>query len=147
MALIADDAADRAEQLLTLTQRLIAIAKDETQRIEARQPLLGGAQADEKNRLANAYRLELARIRQDPNLIIGAPGALLAELRSSTELLHQTMSAHSDALGAVKLVTEGLVHAMAEEVARQRNASPRYGADGGVNAPTTPGPTLVDRSA
>jgi hypothetical protein len=147
MALIAEDAADRVEQLLILTQRLIAIASDETRRIEARQPLPGGAQSEEKSRLANAYRLELARIRQEPVLIAGAPDALLADLRRNTELLHATMTAHGEALGAVKLVAEGLVHAMAEEVARQRNAGARYGADGGVNAPAAPGPTLLDRSA
>lgn len=147
MALIAEDAADRAAQLLVLTQRLIAIAQDEKQRIEARQPLSGGAQAEEKNRLANAYRLELARIHQDPALIIGAPEHLLAELRQSTVLLHETMAAHNEALGAIKLVTEGLVHAMAEEVARQRGAGARYGANGGINTPAGIGPTLLDRNA
>lgn len=147
MALIAEDAADRAAQLLVLTQRLIAIAQDEKQRIEARQPLSGGAQAEEKNRLANAYRLELARIHQDPALIVGAPEHLLAELRRSTALLHETMAAHNEALGAIKLVTEGLVHAMAEEVARQRGAGARYSANGGINTPTGAGPTLLDRNA
>ncbi len=61
MALIADDAADRAEQLLLLTERLGHLIGEETRRIEAREPPLAGAEADEKSRLANAYRLELAR--------------------------------------------------------------------------------------
>ena len=73
MALLADDARDRAEQLLLITERLTAMVTEETRRIDARQSPLEGAQADEKNRLANAYRLELARIKQEPSLIQSAP--------------------------------------------------------------------------
>ena len=71
MALIADDAAHRVEQLLLMTERLAALAAEDTRRIEAREPLIE-AETDEKNRLANAYRLELARIKQDHALIQAA---------------------------------------------------------------------------
>jgi hypothetical protein len=73
MALLADDPKDRAEQLLLVTERLTALIDLETQRMDARQPPLDGAEAEEKTRLANAYRLELARIKQDRALIEGAP--------------------------------------------------------------------------
>jgi hypothetical protein len=147
MALIADDARDRAEQVLLMTERLTAIAVEETRRIEAREPLLDGAQAEEKNRLANAYRLELARIKQDPALIQGAPAALLAQLRRSTAALHDAMAAHELALNAVRMVSEGLVHAMAEEVARQRGAGASYSAHGAIETRGGPNPTVLDRSA
>ena len=62
MALIADDAAHRVEQLLLMTERLAALAAEDTRLIQERLPLSDG---EEKNRLANAYRLELARIKQD----------------------------------------------------------------------------------
>lgn len=147
MALIADDAADRAEQLLLMTERLTAIAVEETRRIEAREALLDGPESDEKNRLANAYRLELARIKQDQSLIQGAPPALLAKLRQNTVALHEAMAAHELALHAVKIVSEGLVHAMAEEVARQRGSGAAYSAQGSLETRTGPNPTVLDRSA
>lgn len=147
MALLADDARDRAEQLIALTERLTALVDEETRRIEARQAPLSGAEAEEKNRLANAYRLELARIKQDPSLIHGAPERLLGQLRRGTEHMQARMAAHETALGALKIVSEGLVQAMAEEVNRQRGASRGYGARGAVGTPVGPNPALIDRSA
>ncbi len=147
MALVADDCRDRAEQLILLTERLTALIQQETGRIEARLPPLEGAEADEKNRLANAYRLELARIKQEPSLIDAAPPALLTTLRRKTEILHEALAAHDVALGAVKLITEGLVHAMAEEVSRQRGAGGGYGARGVIETPPGPIPTIIDRNA
>jgi hypothetical protein len=76
MALIADDAADRAEQLLLVTERLAELVNEETHLIEARQPPLDGDKGEEKARLANAYRLELARIKHDRSLIEGRAGPL-----------------------------------------------------------------------
>jgi len=147
MALIADNAADRAEQLLVVTERLTALVDEETRRIGARLPPLDGADADEKQRLANAYRLELARIRDDKSLIEGAPPAVLGRLRMRTAQLQNALGGHEIALNAVKVVTEGLVHAMAEEVVRQRGGGASYGAQGVLETPSGPIPAVIDRSA
>lgn len=147
MALIADDAKDRAEQLLAATERLTVLIGEETRRIDAREPPLTGAEAEEKNRLANAYRLELARIKQDPSLIEGAPPALLSQLKQSTLALHEALGAHDVALSAVRAVTEGLVQALAEEVVRQRGGGANYGAGGTPVGPSGPSPAILDRSA
>jgi len=147
MALLADDPKDRVEQLLLITERLGLLIAEETRRIGVREPPLEGSEADERNRLANAYRLELARIKQDPALIEGAPPAALADLRTRTQALQQTLAAHDVALGAVKLVVEGLVQAMAEEVVRQRGGAGAYSAHGGVHVPSGPNPAIIDRSA
>ncbi len=147
MALIADDCTHRAEQLVLVSERLAMLIAEDTGRIGAREPLLEGPQAEEKNRLANAYRLELARIKQDPTLIEAAPPALLARLKQQTLALQETLSAHELALHAVKLVSEGLVHAMAEEVVRQHGAGASYGANGSLENPSGPSPAILDRSA
>jgi hypothetical protein len=146
MALIAEGATDRAEQLLLITERLGALIEKETALIEARQPPLEGAEGDEKNRLANAYRLELARIKQDPSLIEGVAPALVEKLKVKTAHLHAALADHEIALGAVKIVAEGLVQAMAEEVARQRNGARGYGARGEIAAGQT-GAAVLDKSA
>lgn len=147
MALLADDAKDRVEQLVLISQRLAALIDAETQRIETRHPPLDGEEAEEKTRLANAYRLELARVKQDRALIEGAPPALLAQLRQSTVELHEKLAAHETALSAVKVVAEGLVQAMAEEVVRQRGGDASYGAKGELVAPNGLGAAVLDRSA
>lgn len=147
MALIADDAHDRAEQLLLVTERLAALIAEETRRIEARLPPLDGAEGEEKARLSNAYRLELTRIKHDRSLIEAAPPELLTTLRAKTAALHEALDAHETSLGAVKIITEGLVQAMAEEVVRRREGDANYAANGGLAAPVGPGPALLDRSA
>lgn len=146
MALLAENAGDRVEQLLLVTDRLRALIAEETARIDARQPPLEGAEAEERNRLANAYRLELTRIKHDPALIESAPPERLALLRARSEQLHAALAQHETALGAVKLVTEGLVQAMADEIARQRGGVQGYGARGTL-APTAATPAVLDRSA
>lgn len=147
MALVADDSTHRVEQLLTITERLAALVAEETRRIDAREPPLSGADAEEKNRLANAYRLELARIKQDRRLVEGAPPSLLTELRSRTAALQISLAAHETSLSAVKLVTEGLVQAMAEETLRQRGGASGYGARGMLETVAGPAPAIIDRTA
>lgn len=146
MALIANSADDRVEQILIVTERLTALIEEETRRIANRQPPLAGAEGDEKNRLVNAYRLEMTRIGHDRTLIEGAPSPKLARLRAQTALLHERLALHEEALGAIKLITEGLVQAMAEEVVRQRGGGAGYGATGAFEMQKAPQPALVDRS-
>jgi hypothetical protein len=147
MALIANDAADRAEQLLLITDRLAALVAQEADRMEARLPLLEGAEAEEKTRLANAYRLELARVQQDPALIKAAPKPTLDALKKRTLALNEALARHDTALNALKVVSEGLMQTMAEEVVRQRSRSDNYSARGGINAPSGPRPAILDRTA
>ena len=147
MALVADHPADRAAQLILATERLTALIDGETARIQARQPLPEGAEAEEKSRLANAYRLELARIKQDPDLIREAPAKALDILKQRTLLLHETLARHETALNAVKLLSEGLVQAMAEEIVRQRGGAANYGAKGALATPVAPTSAILDRRA
>lgn len=147
MALIADDAADRVEQMILLTERLAKLVTEETARIEARAPTAAPEVVEEKERLANAYRLELARIKDDPALVSGAPKARLDQLLRNTGHLQQTLADHEIALGAVKFVAEGLVQAMAEEINRQRTQARPYGADGAHAGASAPEPVTINRTA
>jgi hypothetical protein len=134
MALVADDAADRAEQILALTDRLTALIEAETQAILAQEAPLAGEAGEEKARLANLYRQEMSRIAADRALIRAAPAVLLDRLRGATVRFRAALAAHERALVGVKEVTEGLVKAIAEEVARVRGGARGYGASGGYAA-------------
>lgn len=144
MALLAEHAADRAEQMLALTVRLTTLLEAETKLLENHEPPLSGPEGEEKARLANVYRQELARIAEDRELIRAAPARLLDRLRTETTKFRTALKAHERALVGVKEVSEGLVKAIAEEIAKVRAGPQTYGASGGYNAaPTSSGAAVA----
>ncbi|MGE3142976.1 MAG: flagellar basal-body protein FlbY [Hyphomonadaceae bacterium] len=147
MALVADDPADRAEQMLAMTQRLAQLIEEETARIQARAPTAPPQVVEEKARLANAYRLELARIKEDRSLLEGAPAASLDALKRETVRLQASLATHEAELAAVKVIAEGLVQAMAEEAARQHRQAGPYSVHGGHAAPAGPTPVAFNKTA
>lgn len=131
MALIADDAADRAEQILLLTARLTEIVERETAALAAGRPASPDTPENaELQRLANAYRLEMARIKAEPALIADAPRPVRERLQGATAALQVRLDGYAVALGAAREVAEGLMRAMAEEVQKLRSGPPGYGAQG-----------------
>jgi len=148
MALIADDAADRVEQIHLLTDRLAALVESETAALSAGKPAgPDDASAAELQRLANAYRLEMARIKDDPSLVSGADRADREKLQAATAALQVRLDSYAIALGAAREVTEGLVRAMADEVQRARRGPPGYGAQGGYVDPAGSAAVALDQRA
>jgi hypothetical protein len=127
MSLSAIDGDDRAQQLITLTERLTARLTAETNALEARRPQTMAAGAEETLRLANLYRHESLRIRQDPSLLNGAKAALRKQLIQVTVAFQAVLARHGRAVTAAKILTEGLVQAIALEVAAQRSRAAGYG--------------------
>jgi len=131
MPLVADTPADRAQQLVLLTDRLTDLIIRETALIEAREPPLGGVLGEEKASLANLYRQEMTRIADDRELIRAAPAKTLDMLRAATVRFRTALAAHERALAVVREVCEGVVRAIAEEVARVKGGQRGYAAGGG----------------
>jgi hypothetical protein len=127
MGALAGDPTQRVEQLIVLTERLTKFLKAELKAFEARRPQDAAATSAETQRLANLYRHESARIRADPSLIAGAPPALRRRLIEATKVFDAVLARHGRALYAAKTITEGLVRAIAEEVAVQRRRVAAYG--------------------
>jgi hypothetical protein len=142
MPLVADHPADRAEQMILLTTQLTALITRETALIEQREPPLSGAAGEEKARLANLYRQEMARIAAQRDLISTAPAHILDRLRAATLEFRAALAAHERALTAVKEVTEGIVRTIAEHVAAAQAGPRGYGAGGGY-APNSAGGALT----
>ncbi|MBS0334312.1 MAG: flagellar basal body protein [Proteobacteria bacterium] len=134
-----DDARARVEQLIILTDRLTGLVAEQAKCFEARRPQDALAFGEEVNRLANLYRHESARVRGNPGLVSGAPAELRLRLRRATEAFDAVLARQARAVGAAKTVTEGLVRAIAEEVAGQRQKGVSYGA----NARQTPNAAAV----
>jgi hypothetical protein len=144
MALIADDAADRAEQLLVLTERLTALTRAETAAVRTR-GALELAKTAELQRLSNAYRLEMTRIKQDMELITPAPRAARQRLQTATDALRRVLDEHLEAIAAAREVTDGLVRVLAEEIAAAQAGPRLYGAQGGYG-PAQPAGGVAVRS-
>lgn len=121
------DPAAHVEQLIALTEKLSGLLADQAKAFEARRPQDAHAQTEETSRLANLYRQESQRVQANPKVFQAAPAALRAKLVRATEAFDAVIARHGRALHAAKTVTEGLVHAIAAEVAAQRSVGAAYG--------------------
>jgi hypothetical protein len=128
--------AARVDELIGLTERLTGLVAEQARCFENRRPQDAARFLDEIGRLANSYRHESARIRGNPGLVAGLGSAQRVRLRQVTEAFDAVLSRQARAVSAAKVVTEGLVKAIAEEVASQRNRGSTYGAGGTTQAPT-----------
>lgn len=120
----------RLSDLLTLTERLTGALEAETAAFEAHRPHDAALAAPESARLANLYRQESARLRREPELLTISEPALRTALLAATERFNAALARHGRAVAAAKTVTEGLVEAVAREVARLRASPVGYGAAG-----------------
>ncbi len=127
MALSADTAGERVNQMIALTERLTELIAAEAQAFESNRPQDAAALVDETSRLANIYRHESARIRSNPDLIAPAPAEDRTRLVRATEAFDAVLARQGRALEAARAVTEGLVQAIANEVAAQRSRGISYG--------------------
>lgn len=127
MALSAESPTERVNQLILLTERLTELIAAEAQAFEARRPQDAAPLVEETSRLANVYRHESARIRNNPDLISPASLEDRTRLIRATEAFDAVLARQGRALEAAKAVTEGLVQAIANEVASQRSSGVAYG--------------------
>jgi len=130
------DSADRATELLAMTQRLVSLVEAEVQALKTRKLQGPSAEWDEKERLVHAWRIEVSKIKAGPALLAGIPADLKLRLRDAAKALEDGLEAHANALMATKTVTEGLVRSIAAEIASSRSAPAAYGRSGTVNPNT-----------
>lgn len=126
---------DRVESMILLTERLTALIALDAAAFEARRPQEAASRLEETSRLANLYRHESTRIRQTANALAAASTGQKARLVRATEAFDSVLARQGRALHAAKTVTDGLVRAIAEEVASQRGSTGGYGARGVTTAP------------
>lgn len=146
MAIAAADAADRVEQLTTLTERLTELLTEQTRAYEARRPHEAASTTDEAGRLANIYRHESARVKRDPSLLADAPDAAKRRLVLATEAFDVVLARHARVVETALTITEGIVRAVADEVAAGKTAVAGYGPRGRTAAPNS-SPIALNRKA
>lgn len=117
----------RVEQLIALTERLTTLMAQQAHAFETHRPQDAAGRIEEAAQLSNLYRHESAKVRENPAVIAGAPLALRRRLVQATEAFDAVLARQSRALHAAKTVTEGLVQAIAHEVAQHRTSGVGYG--------------------
>ena len=130
----AELAGARVRQLTDLTERLSTRLSDETAAFEARRPQDVAAGLAETQEMANLYRRDTAHVKANPALLSAAPLADRTALIDATRLFEQIVSAHGRAVEAARIISEGLLRAIAEEAARARPSGAAYGAGGAASA-------------
>ena len=145
MAIAAESPADRIDQLVVLTDRLTKLIAGQALAFEQHRPQDAVGLVEETSRLANIYRHESAKIRANPALLSEASLNERARLTRATEAFDAVLARQSRALDAARTVTEGLVRAIAEEVATQRHrgAADAYGPSGERSAKPADGSAIT----
>jgi len=117
----------RVEALIVLTDQLTSALAQQCKAFEAHRPQDAAASVEEVGRMANVYRRESAAVRLQPALVSAAAPALRQRLVRATEAFEAVLARHGRAVMASKTVTEGLVKAVAQEVASTRLTGAGYG--------------------
>jgi hypothetical protein len=127
MTLSANNASDRARQILSLTERLGERLLFETKALEAHRPQDIHAGIEETRQLSNLYRMETARLKADPTLLSGLGDAMKSQLRTTTETFMEIAKRHAVAVEAARAVTEGILQAIATDVSERKAQGASYG--------------------
>jgi len=140
-------AEENVRRLIVLTEQLTERMRLDADAFEAHRPHEAAARIDETQRLANLYRHESDRVRQDPALVMGAPAPLRQRLAKASEAFETALARHGRAVFALKTLTEGVVRAIGEEVARARAAAQGYGPGARMATPSGAIPIALNRTA
>ena len=128
------DMQERVRQMTVLTERLTERLGIELEAFEARRPQDVAATVSETQEMANLYRRESARMKADKALLAEAPERDRSALATATRTFEAILTRHARAVEAARTVSEGLIKAIAVEVAEARNRSSGYGAGGHAQA-------------
>ncbi|WP_395944633.1 flagellar basal-body protein FlbY [Brevundimonas sp.] len=126
----AELAGARVRQLLDLTQRLTERLTAETLAFQEGRPQDVAASLAETQEMANLYRRDSAHVKANPALLAGAPASDRMQLIEATRAFNAVLARHAGAVEAARKISEGLVRAIAHEVAAARTPASAYAADG-----------------
>jgi hypothetical protein len=133
------------EGMVALTDRLTQLLAEQARAFEQHRPQDAAAGLPEVTRLTADYRAGSAHVRANPQLVQTASPELRARLLRATEAFEAVLQRQGRALAASKTVTEGLVKAVAEEIAARRSIGQAYG-PGASRRPMATAITLNQRA-
>ncbi|HZZ87690.1 MAG TPA: flagellar basal body protein [Caulobacteraceae bacterium] len=135
------------EAIVKLTEKLTALLAEQARAFERHRPQDAARDLAEVSRLTNVYRDASAHVRANPQMVETAPALLRQRLLRATEAFDAVLQRQGRALGASKTVTEGLVKAIAHEIAAQRGLGQAYGPNAGRRAAASATAITLNRQA
>lgn len=124
------DPLEQVTVLMTLMKRLAQVMDHERAILRSmRLDALPDVQ-DEKLALAEAYEIELGRLRTRPETLASLEPSIREQLYEAMRQFQDHVSTNLNALMAAQAVVERVLHNIADSLSRQA-ASPVYGAHGG----------------
>jgi type VI protein secretion system component VasF len=115
------------EKVIQLTEQLTALLAAQARAFEQHRPQAAAAGLQEIHKLSQVYAAASGVVRTQPKLIEQAPPQLRRRLLQATEAFDAVLQRQGRSLSACKTVTEGLVKAIADEVAARRSVGRAYG--------------------
>ena len=125
------------EAMVELTERLTGLLEDQARAFERHRPQDAAATLAEVSRLANIYRAGSDEVRAAPAKLSEAPADLRARLLGATQAFEAALERQGRALAASKYITEGVVKAIADEIAAKRGLGQAYGPGAARRSPAT----------
>lgn len=126
----AAEATTHVHRLVGLTEALTERLETETKAFAARRPQDIVPELARTQDLANLYRRETALLKATPALAAAAPASERTRLIRATERFEAVLARHSASVQAARIISEGIVQAIAAEVAASRASGTGYGASG-----------------
>jgi len=125
------------DTMLALTERLTGLLADQARAFEQHRPQDAAASMPEVTRLANLYRAGSAKARLERDALAEADPTVRQHLLRATEAFEAVLDRQGRALAASKAVTEGVVKAIADEIAAKRAQAAGYGPKSSLNTAAT----------
>ncbi|WP_169545209.1 hypothetical protein [Sneathiella aquimaris] len=115
-------------QLSEKVERLCQILEFENELLELDNPAAMSDHQAEKSRLVAIYNQQMTLIKADPERYKRFPKADVDRLKATSEIFYEALDLHFRKLSTIKTVTEGLVKAVADEVAKKKGPPATYNA-------------------
>lgn len=117
---------ERVTQILALTEQLSALLEMENEFLKQRQINKLTTKEAEKSKLSKLYALEMRAIAARPELLAGITNEQRTSLKTAATSFRALTADHARRLAHAKAVTEGLVKAIGDEVAKSHQPSKGY---------------------
>ena len=121
--------------LIQVTRDLTALIKKEISLLNAHRPGDIARLAEDKNRLAATYHQQMTALQQAGGLKTAGSADHLRLLKKVTREFQEVLEDHKRKLKALKTISEKMIKAVGDEIARQANKSQAYGANAKLKDP------------
>jgi len=134
--------ARKIERLMALTERLTEALRADIAALERGRPREMRSPEAEVQQLTLLYSREAASF--NPAAVQMLPKEARETLTAATTRFRELLAEHSRILARVKNATEGMIHAIAEDVARKKNSQRPYAPQQAAQRYRSPGAMLYN---